>query len=90
MANHSRDEIDTAKKVQDVGTAGAVGVGALLLGLLGKSMVDRRNNEKAHNEIIRINNRIESLRGEFLGDLINADEIARLRVERDEWQKKLK
>ena len=101
MSNHSKDDIDAANKAGDIlKTAGLIAaIGGI--GALGKSMIDKNNNEKARNEIIinnekvrnemvRIKNRIDSLRGEFLGSILNADEIERLEKELAACEKKLK
>ena len=75
MVNHSRDDINKDKTTGDLIIAGALGA----LGFLAKSSIEKsRNNEKARNEIIRINNRINKLKGEFLGSFTNAEEIERL------------
>ncbi len=87
MANRSRDDMEKNKTTTDLLFAGALGA----LGLWAKSSADKsRNNEKARNEIIRINNRINTLKGQFLGSIMNADEIERLEAERAKWEKQLK
>ena len=87
MANHSRDDINKDKTTGDLLIAGALGA----LGLFAKSSIEKsRNNDKARNEIIRINNRINKLKGEFLGSFTNAEEIERLEAERSNWEKQLR
>ena len=87
MANHSRDDINKDKTTGELLIAGALGA----LGFLAKSSIEKsRNNEKARNEIIRINNRINKLKGEFLGSFTNSEEIERLEAERSNWEKQLR
>lgn len=92
MANHSRDEMDKMGKAHDASIAGAGALFVGALGLLGKAMIDSSNQEKARNEIIKINNRIDSLKGEYLGagGWLNDSEIRSLEAKRAEWEKKLK
>lgn len=87
MANHSRDKMNKDKTTGDLLLAGAISA----LGIWAKTSMDKsKNNEKARDEINRINNRINKLKGEFLGSLINAEEIERLEAERNAWEKKIK
>ena len=41
-------------------------------------------------EKYRINNRINKLKGEFLGSFTNSEEIERLEAERSNWEKQLR